>query len=62
MSSNNGHNGTLYGTIGGTLLSITAGISSGDIVKTALLATVGAIVSFGVSATLKWLNIRIRRK
>jgi hypothetical protein len=62
MSNHGGHNGTLYGTIGGTLLSITAGIGSGDIVKTALLATVGAIVSFGVSATLKWLSNHIRGK
>lgn len=56
MSSHNGHNGTLYGTIGGTLLSVFANLSSGDVLKTVLLASVGATTSFLVSLGMKWLT------
>ena len=45
--------GTKTGTIGGTLLSILPTISSGEVLRTAILATVGAIVSFIVSVALK---------
>lgn len=44
------------GTASGTLLSITPSIFSEDIVKTVLLAIVGATVSFAVSYFLKWLT------
>lgn len=46
---------TLMGTAGGTLLSVMANIGSSDIVKTIVLAMVGAIVSFTVSLLLKCL-------
>jgi hypothetical protein len=42
------------GTASGTLLSVVPNILSEDIVKTIILAVVGAIVSFGVSLLLKW--------
>lgn len=44
------------GTAGGTFLSIVPNIQSEDIVKTAILATVGAVVSFTISLLLKSLN------
>jgi len=53
---------TQTGTIGGTLLSIVANISSGDLFRTAILAAVGAIVSFTVSVLLKMLLHRIKKK
>jgi subtilase family serine protease len=51
MESNN----TLQvGTASGTLLSIVPSIASEDIIKTIILAVVGAIISFAVSLLLKW--------
>jgi mannitol-specific phosphotransferase system IIBC component len=50
------NNPTLMGTAGGTLLSIVPNLSSNDIVKTVILATVGAVVSFMISLLLKSLN------
>jgi hypothetical protein len=44
------------GTASGTLLSIAPNILSEDIVKTTILAVVGAIVSFAVSLLLKGLT------
>jgi len=53
---------TAIGTVGGTLLSIAANISTGDMLRTAVLAAVGALVSFAVSVLLKLLLRRIRKK
>jgi hypothetical protein len=47
------NNPTFFGTVGGTLFSIAATLQSADILKTILLATVGATVSFLVSLLLK---------
>jgi mannitol-specific phosphotransferase system IIBC component len=41
------------GTISGTLLTIATTINTGDIFKTAILAAVGAVVSFIISLVLK---------
>ncbi len=49
----NSNNNTLIGTAGGTFLSIIPNILSADVVKTVLLATIGAIVSFTISLILK---------
>ena len=46
-------NPTYVGTAGGTFLSILPNLHSEDILKTVLLATIGAIVSFGISMVLK---------
>ena len=54
-------NTTKTGTAGGTLLSIFANINSGDIVKTAILAAIGAVVSFVVTVSLKLLVKRIKK-
>lgn len=45
--------GTKAGTIGGTLVTIFANINRDDVFKTAILAAIGAIVSFCVSHLLK---------
>jgi mannitol-specific phosphotransferase system IIBC component len=50
------NNHTLMGTAGGTFLSIVPNIQSEDIVKTIVLAIVGAIVSFTISLLLKSLQ------
>jgi len=52
---------TLYGTATGTLLTLAVNIPSQDYVKTIILATIGAIVSFGVSLFLKWLVKQFRK-
>ncbi|UPT71023.1 MAG: hypothetical protein M0D53_00995 [Flavobacterium sp. JAD_PAG50586_2] len=50
MSTNN-H--TYIGTAGGTFLSVLPNIQSADVVKTILLASIGAVVSFTISLILK---------
>lgn len=52
---------TKTGTAGGTLLSIFANINSEDLIKTAVLAAVGAVVSFAVTLLLKLLAKRIKK-
>lgn len=54
MENSHGHT-TAIGTISGTALTILVNIRSQDIVKTIVLAAVGAVVSFCVTITLKWL-------
>ncbi|RVT75364.1 hypothetical protein EOD40_11415 [Flavobacterium sufflavum] len=46
-------NSTVIGTAGGTFLSILPNLHSEDVLKTIILATVGAIVSFTISLVLK---------
>ncbi|MFZ9029295.1 MAG: hypothetical protein ACO2Z9_09795 [Crocinitomicaceae bacterium] len=47
---------TTFGTITGTALSVFATIQSQDLLKTVVLAIVGASVSFFVSLFLKWVK------
>ena len=49
----NEHSYTKTGTIGGTLTIILANINSEDVLKTAVLAGIGAVVSFGTSLVMK---------
>lgn len=49
-------NGTILGTVSGTVLTVVVNIGSSDILKTAILAAVGAVVSFSVTVLLKWLT------
>jgi hypothetical protein len=51
--SNGNH--TLMGTAGGTFLSVLPNLHSEDVLKTILLAALGAIVSFVISLLLKCL-------
>ena len=53
---------TLLGTVSGTVLTVLANIGSQDIAKTAVLAAIGAAVSFCVSVVLKWLFRQIKNK
>ena len=46
------------GTISGTILSIAGAITTGDVFKTIILASIGAIVSFVISNILKRLARR----
>ncbi|SNT17344.1 hypothetical protein [Ekhidna lutea] len=62
MSDHQIASGTKAGTVGGTLLSVVMNIDAGDILRTVILATVGAIVSFSISVLLKWLVRSSRRK
>jgi mannitol-specific phosphotransferase system IIBC component len=47
------NNPTQVGTLGGTFLSIIPNIPSEDIIKTIILAAVGALVSYTVSILLR---------
>ncbi|MBC8884011.1 hypothetical protein H9X57_13835 [Flavobacterium piscinae] len=48
-------NSTIVGTAGGTFLSIVPNLNSEDLIKTVVLAAVGAVVSFSISVMLKYL-------
>lgn len=52
----------LLGTSTGTLLGVIGNTSGGDLFKTALLAAVGAAVSYLVSLALRWLVGRFTKK
>ena len=54
-------NSTVIGTAGGTFLSVLPNLHSEDVLKTIILATLGAIVSFLISLLLKFF-IRKRKK
>ncbi|MEO8759646.1 MAG: hypothetical protein ABI388_01515 [Bacteroidia bacterium] len=52
----------LLGTVSGTVLTVLANIGSADISKTVVLAAIGAVVSFVVSVSLKWIVKQIKNK
>ena len=53
-------NTTKTGTAGGTLLTIFANISGDDILKTVILAAIGAVVSFLITLLMKFLIKKFR--
>jgi hypothetical protein len=56
------HDGQVYaGTCGGMFLSVFSNMFIEDLVRTVILAVVGAVVSFGVSLVLKSLIKRKKR-
>jgi mannitol-specific phosphotransferase system IIBC component len=61
MSIHSHHGGTVAGTTGGTLLAIFAYIDSEDVVKTIVLACIGAVVSFMASIAMKWMLRKMAR-
>ncbi|PKR80729.1 hypothetical protein CW751_08130 [Brumimicrobium salinarum] len=54
-------NTTFIGTISGTILSVLAMFDTKDLIKTVIMATIGAVVSFLVSRGLKWIWKRWRK-
>lgn len=48
-------NDTIAGTVGGTILAIIPQLDTADVVRTLILATVGAVASFFVTQLCKWL-------
>jgi mannitol-specific phosphotransferase system IIBC component len=44
---------TILGTVSGTVLTVVVNINSSDIIKTVVLAALGAVVSFVVTVALK---------
>jgi mannitol-specific phosphotransferase system IIBC component len=54
MAAQGNQGGTVAGTASGTLLTLFANIHSEDLMKTALLSLLGAVVSFVVSVGLRW--------
>lgn len=56
------HPDTIAGTVGGTVLVVLLNINAADTLHTALLAGLGAVVSFSVSLFLKWLLKLLRQK
>ena len=52
---------TRYGTLGGILTIFLVNITSGDIVRTVVLTSVGTLVSFTISFLLKYC-LKSRRK
>lgn len=55
-------NDTIAGTIGGTILAILPQLNSLDVVRTVILAAVGAVASFLVTQLCKWMWNRIKSK
>ena len=51
----------MAGTAGGTILVIFMQITNGEMLQTAVMAAVGAIVSFAVSVGLKCITRRFRK-
>ena len=49
------HSDQAVGTLGGTVIAFIGIVDGSDIIKTGILACVGAIVSFGVSKGLHWI-------
>jgi len=45
---------TIYGTLGGIITIFLVNITAGDLLKTALLSAVGAVVSITVSLAVKY--------
>lgn len=58
---NNIESGTILGTVSGTALTVVVNISSSDMIKTAILATLGAVVSFSVSLLLKCVVKKLKK-
>jgi len=58
---NNIESGTILGTVSGTVLTVAVNVGSSDILKTVILAGLGAVVSFSVSLLLKWLVKKFKK-
>lgn len=58
------HDSTTFGTLGGTVLTLITLPPSANVSMTIILATIGALTSFGVSLLLKalWKYITVKFK
>lgn len=54
-------NNTKAGTAGGTLLTVFFNIRSEDLIKTIILAGIGAAVSFSITIFLKYVFKKIKK-
>jgi mannitol-specific phosphotransferase system IIBC component len=54
-------NDTIMGTATGTILSVIPNVESADLLRTLVLAIVGAVVSFIVTQLMKWILKRIKK-
>ena len=52
-ASNTIESKTILGTVSGTALTVAVNIESSDVLKTVVLAALGAVVSFAVTVALK---------
>lgn len=52
---------TRAGTFGGTLLVVLLQVQTAELLKTAILAALGAAVSFCVSLVLRWIIRKVKR-
>lgn len=58
----NNHQTTIYGTAGGTLLSVFGNLQTGDVFRTVILAMIGATTSFFISLGWKWAQKKLARR
>ncbi len=56
----NGH--TTWGTAGGVLTIFLVNINSGDMIRTAILAAIGAVVSYSISHLMKYCLRKCRKQ
>ncbi len=61
MEHNYFDNTTKAGTISGTMLTVLANIYPEDLLKTAMLAAIGATVSFSITILLKAISKRLSK-
>lgn len=61
MEAHSAQGSAAIGTVGGTVFTIIGNIQSSDLIKTVILATVGAVVSFTLSMLLKWATKKLKR-
>jgi hypothetical protein len=62
MATHSNAGSTIAGTAGGTLLAVFSNLHMDDLVKTTVLAVLGAVVSFTVTLAMKWLIQRMKCK
>lgn len=62
MESNGYLHSTKAGTFGGTLFVVLLQIQTAELLKTVVLATTGAIVSFSVSVLMRWMIRYVKRR
>ena len=62
MDNNISWHSTKAGTFGGTLLVVLLQIQTAELLKTAILAAIGATASFIVSLIWRWVIKKLRQK